>query len=454
MLAMILTMLLEWKRVFAQERTAYRAMRQALSSVCVLGRRTIARSYLVRQDEGDWSGEYKLHARSPWEAQELFEPMLKEAMALCGGTFLPLGCDDTRIRKTGKKIPSAQWGRDPLSPPFHVNLQYGVRYLHASVLLPLHQRYGVSARAVPVAFEEAPPVKKPGKKATPEQKRAYRQASREKTLSTQAVALFQALRQRVDDAGGGDKILAWAVDGSFCNRTVFTAQLARTILIARTRKDAKLCFPALSGRRLYSPEKFTPEQVRQDENRPWQQAEIFHGGKWRRVDYKEVNHVLWQRGAGTRHVRLLVVRPIPYRKTKQGRLLYRQPAFLLTTDTETPAVQLLQMYFDRWQLEVAHRELKDNFGVGQAQVRAPRSVARQPALQVATYSAIHLAALNAFGPQRPDQWAPLPPYQREQARVSCLDLIRQIRHEVLHNPDLLPFDLNITEKSLLQAATT
>jgi hypothetical protein len=172
------------------------------------------------------------------------------------------------------------------------------------------------------------------------------------------------------------------------------------------------------------------------------------------VDYKEVNNLLWQRGGGRRRLRLLVVRATPYRKTKQGRLLYRQPAFLLTTDTDTEATQLLPLYFDRRQLEVAHRELKDGFGLGQAQVRAPRSVARQPALQVATYSAIHPAALKRFGPHRPDDWGPLPRYQREKVRVSCLDLIRHVRHEVLHSRHGLPFDMNISEQSLLQAATT
>jgi hypothetical protein len=170
--------------------------------------------------------------------------MLTEAPALCPGPFLPLRADETRIRKTGKKIPSAQWGPDLLSPPFHVNLQYGVRYLHGSVLLPLHQQYGVSARAVPVWFEEAAPVRRPGKKAAPEQTKAYRKAVREKNLSTQTVALFQAMRQRVDEAGGADKRLAWALDGSFGNRTVFNAEVERTRLIARTRKDAKLCHPA------------------------------------------------------------------------------------------------------------------------------------------------------------------------------------------------------------------
>ena len=454
MLRMILTMMLEWKRVFAQKRTAQRAMRQAVSSVCVLGRRTIARSYLVRQEAGDWSSDYKLHSRRRWEPQGLFEPILKESLGLCGGKFLPLGADDTRVRKTGKKIQSAHWGRDPLSPAFHLNLQYGVRFLHASVLLPLHQRYGVSARAMPVWFEEAPPVRKPGKKATPEQKQAYRQAIREKNLSTQAVAMMQTMRQKVDQAGGAEKILAWALDGSFCNRTVFKAELERTILVARARKDAKLCHRASQGRRLYGQEKFTPEQVRTDESRPWQSAEVFHGGKWRRVDYKEVNQVLWQRGAGQKPLRLLVVRPTPYRKTKQGRLLYRQPAFLLTTDRDTAAAELLQLYFDRWQVEVAHRELKENFGLGEAQVRVPTSVARQPALMVATYSLMHLGALKAFGPHRPDQWGPVPKYQREKARVSCLDLIRQVRDEVLHSHDRLPLGMKITEKSLLQTATT
>lgn len=90
MLKIMVAILSAWEKVFAQRRTAHRAIRQALSSLCVLGRRTIARSYLVRQDPGDWSSEYKLHSRRKWEAQELFAPVLKEAIAMCPGQFLPL----------------------------------------------------------------------------------------------------------------------------------------------------------------------------------------------------------------------------------------------------------------------------------------------------------------------------------------------------------------------------
>jgi hypothetical protein len=195
----------------------------------------------VREDQRDLSAEYKLHSRSQWEAQDLFDPVLKEAILLCPGHLLPLGTDDTRLPKTGKKIKSAHWGRDPLSPPFRVNLQYGLRYLHTSVLLPLHKSEGVSARALPVFFQEVAPVAKPSKKASEEEKSAYKKQIKVNNLSTHALEMMRGMRKRVDSLGGSDKTLVFALDGSFSNKTIFTSELDRTIIIARSRKDAKLC---------------------------------------------------------------------------------------------------------------------------------------------------------------------------------------------------------------------
>jgi DDE family transposase len=453
MLPTILAILLDWNKVFPQRRTAYRAIRQALCSVCVLGRRTVARSYLVQIDQGDFSSDYKLLSRCNWLAQDLFTPILLEALSICEGKFLPLATDDTRLKKTGKKIASAHWGRDPLSPAFHVNLHYGLRFLHTAVLLPLHRKHSPSARALPVFFKEVPPVKKPSRKATDEEKRAYRKAIKERNLSTEAVAMMKQLRQRVDDLAGEAKILAFAFDGSYCNRTVLCAELERTVVIARARKDAKLYWPANQGRRIYSKESFTPEEILKDEKRQWQQARIFHGGKHRAIYYKEVNHLLWRRAGGAKQLRLIVVRPTAYRKTNKGRLLYRQAAFLLTNDKDTQATELIQIYFDRWQIEVAHKEMKESFGLGQAQVRAAASVARQPVLQVATYSAMHLAALKVYGAERSQELGPVPKYQRDKKRASCQELIRKVRQEVVEKGELLPIGLKISEKSILAAAT-
>src|SRR5215472_15969797 len=114
----------------------------------------------------------------------------------------------------------------------------------------------------------------------------------------------------------------------------------------------------------------------------------------------------WRRGGGQIPLRLLVMAPTPYRKRKSSRLYYRQPAYLLTTDLNSSARQLLQIYFDRWQIEINHRDEKDTLGVGQAQLRNVDAVPKQPVLVVAAYSALLLASLQAFGIERGQAYQP------------------------------------------------
>jgi hypothetical protein len=57
-----------------------------------------------------------------------------------------------------------------------------------------------------------------------------------------------------------------------------------------------------------------------------------------------------------------------YRKTKAGQVNYREEAYLLCDDNNLSAKKLLQAYFDRWQIEINHRDEKSILGVGQAQV--------------------------------------------------------------------------------------
>jgi hypothetical protein len=162
------------------------------------------------------------------------------------------------------------------------------------------------------------------------------------------------LRQELDQAGGPGKLLVLAGDGSFCNRTCFGGIPERSALLVRARKDAKLCFRATGdSRRVYALEKFTPEQVRKDESRVWKTSKIFYGGKRRKIRYKEVNRVYWQRGAQQRPLRLIVIAPTPYRKSKSKRLYYRDPAYLFSSDLHSSPKQLLQIYFDRWQIGVS-----------------------------------------------------------------------------------------------------
>ena len=455
LLAAWLEIIADWQGVFVQTRTFRRAVRQALGSLVCLGRRCLSRIIWTNGGQHrSWSAEYFLHSRCRWEPQELFRPILRRGLDYCPQRLVGVALDDTRLRKTGRSIRQAFYQRDPLSPPFHVNLVLGLRFLQASLLVPLHRRAAVGTRAVPIRFEEVSRVKRPGKRASEEEKKQYRQAVKQRNLSHRFVAMGQQLRRELDRAGGEGKILVLTGDGSFCNRTCFAEIAERSILLVRARKDACLCFRAAAGsRRFYGLEKFTPQQVRQEEARGWKTAKIFYGGKRRKIRYKEVADVYWQRGAGRRPLRLIVIAPTPYRKSQSKRLYYRDPAYLLTSDLHHAAKPLLQIYFDRWQIEVNHREEKDTLGVGQAQLWNVISVPKQPVLAVAAYSALLLASLQAFGAERGTAYAELPKWRRRARRPSCLDLITLLRKEMAQSPQrLAPWGFTVTDSAMVRAA--
>lgn len=455
LLAAFLDIVEDWRSVFPQQRTYRRGVRQALGSLVCLGRRCLSRIIWTNGGQHrSWSAEYFLHSRCQWEPQQLFQPILQRALAYCPQCLVGVAIDDTKLRKTGRAISQAFYQRDPLSPPFHVNLVLGLRFLQASLLMPLQRKANVGTRAVPIRFQEVSRVKRPGKKASPEQQKQYKAAVKQKNLSRSFVQMGKQLRAELDQAGGREKILVLTADGSFCNRTCFAEVPDRAALLARARKDARLCLRSTDpGRRFYALEKFTPEQVRKDDGRAWKTTRIFYGGKRRKIRYKEVADLYWQRGAGKRALRLIVIAPTPYRKSKSRKLYYRDPAYLLTTDLRSSLKQLLQIYFDRWQIEVNHREEKDTLGVGQAQLWNVTSVPKQPVLAVASYSALLLASLQAFGAERGTAYAELPKWRRNARRPSCLDLITLLRKEMTQQGQLLaPLGLKISDPELVQAS--
>ena len=446
-----LSIVAHWRSAFLQQRSWRRAVAQALGLITAFGRRTLSRAIWAQgHEQHDWSAEYRLHARSEWNPDQLFQPVLERALPLCTGPFIAIALDDTRLRKTGKKIGSAFFQRDPLSPKFRFNLMWGLRFLQASLLVPLDRTQLAAPRGLPLRFFECPAIKKPRKKATPADWNAYRDLVRHHNLSQRARQLVAGLRASLDQAGAAGRTLLIVGDNSFCNRTLFTAAWERTEILARARRDIKLCQRAAGGtQRFYDPVKFTPEQVRHDSSVPWNKARIFHGGQWRSIRFKQVTRLYWQRAAKQHPLRLIVVAPIPYYVPGRGRPHYHEAAFLLTTDLTALPEPLLQAYFDRWQIEVNHREEKDTLGVGQAQLRSERSVPRQPPFVVAAYSALLLAGLLTYGPDRGERYLPLPKWRRKASRPSCLDLVTQLRKEMADHPELLvPFGFKISWKSL------
>jgi hypothetical protein len=320
LLHILLSIFSEWKDVFYKTSTFTLCVAHAFCGLKIMHRKTITNFIrLLGLELDNWSKHYKLYSRSPWKPEALFQPIIKRACSLGNGEYIQLAGDYTSVKKTGKHIPNTAWIRDPMSPKFRHNLMLGHTFIHIALTLPCYQFSPLAARSLPVRWKLLPKMKKPTKRSPKEKHEEYKHFLEENNRSKIFIKTLKELRQAVDEAGHKDKKLLVALDGDFCNRHILTSDCERTHFVVRGKKNLKLCFRSKEGgRRFYAKEKFTPEEIRQDKSIEWRMAKVFHGGKWREVDYKEIKEVYWQGSTKRKELRLIVVRPIPYRKTKKG----------------------------------------------------------------------------------------------------------------------------------------
>jgi hypothetical protein len=226
------------------------------------------------------------------------------------------------------------------------------------------------------------------------------------------------------------------VDGRFTNKTFLKNAPAEVVIVGRIRGDARLheavepSVPSAAGGRprRYGKALPTPEQVRHDDQIPWQHVEAFAAGQRHPFKIKTLDNVRWRVTGARRTLRLIVIAPLGYRPRKGHRVLYRQPAYLICTDTSAPLAQVLQAYLWRWGIEVNFRDEKTLLGVGQARVRNPHSVQHVPATAVAAYAMLLLAALRAQGAPT----LPPPAWRRSRPapHATSAALINQLRCEL------------------------
>jgi hypothetical protein len=344
--------------------------------------------------------------------------------------------DDSLLRRSGLQTPGVAWRRDPLGPHFQTNFVRGQRFLQISAAMAGKDG---AFRLAPVAFLHTPTPSKPGSKATADEAKQYRSDAASSRLSLRAAQQMILLRESLDlDPGGRDRPLFLAFDGGYTNATVLKKIPVRTTCIGRIRKDAKLCFtpnPDLikpRGRRLrYGTDAPTPEELRTDDSVPWEEMTFAHSGIPHPLRYKRLRNIMWRAAGVDRILQMIVIAPLAYRLRKGSRLLYRNPAFLICTDPALEPRQIIEAYFQRWDIEVNFRDEKTLLGVGQAQVRNKVSVESAPAFAVASYALLLVSGQLAFR-HSSDGLLPLPKWAApsKRPRTSTQQLIHQLRAEV------------------------
>jgi hypothetical protein len=433
------SLLQDWRQVFSQKRTFARARRLTLGLLVCLRLHLTSRALCATGRQFvDWSADYRLCSRSVWNPQRLFDPLFDHLPALLPAPGAPViaALDDTLCKKTGRHIPGVGMGRDPMSPAFHVNLCYGLRFVQVSLLVSPVGTPG-AARALPVRFDCAPPAVKPKKNAAPEMQAAYKEEKKLRALPLAGLAAIGSVRQSLDERPEtAQRQLIVSGDGSYTNKSVLRHLPPRTTFIGRIRKDAKLHLPlperdgAVGRPRLYGPQAPTPEQILEDDSIPVVKILCFAAGALREIPVKVYGPVYWRKAGVDVPLLLVVIKPLGYRLRIGSKLLYRQPAFLVCTDVHLDLQLLVQSYIQRWEIECNHRDEKSLLGVAQGQVRSPLAVSRLPQFQVAAYSLLLLASLLSSGFQRTADYLPLPKWRQQAARPSLLDLLNLLRQQI------------------------
>jgi DDE superfamily endonuclease len=409
-----------------------------LSSLLCLGRHTVTGLLTTSGSQfQDWSATYRLFSQDRVPVPEIFSVVRRGiANQLPAGAPFSAVLDDSLLRRSGLHTPGVAWRRDPLGPRFQTNFVRAQRFLQISAAMP--GKEGVF-RLAPIAFLHTPTPQKPDRKATADQVAQYRRDASLSRLSLRAAQQMIQLRQTLDqDPGGRERILILTFDGGYTNSTVLKQIPPHTICIGRIRKDAKLCFTPDSclmkprGRHLrYGALAPTPEQFRTDNAEPWETMTFAHSGVSHLLRFKRRQNMMWRTTGTGQILQLIVIAPLAYRLRKGSKLLYRHPAFLICTDPALEPRQIIEAYFQRWDIEVNFRDEKTLLGVGQAQVRNAVSVESAPAFAVAAYGMLLVSGQLAFGNSNVGL-LPQPKWSGSSKgpRTSTQQLIHQLRAEV------------------------
>jgi len=384
----------------------------------------------------DWSGDYRLFEKGRFNPDRLFTPALRRTLAALGeDQDIVAHLDDTRCRRWGKKVSGASWHRDPLGPHFRTNFLWANRFLQISLSLP-EGAAPCGARAIPVDLQHCPCQRKPKPKDSPEAWKEWKEIRKRQRLPRIAAERLSKLREGLDKIEAAkNRRLVVSVDGGLTNTTFFAGTPDNIAKIGRIRKDAKLyALPQDSnprGRpRIYGEQLPTPQAIRADENHPWTQERAWAAGREHVFKIKTLSQVRW-RGAGKQNLRLVIVAPLHYRLSKESRILYHDPAYLICTDPDLPLEKLIQDFVWRWGIEVNFRDEKTLLGMGEAQVWTPTSVALVPAFIAAAYACLQLAVHETYG-EKGKCPLPNPKWQRRKTeeRITTPQMIKMLRGEL------------------------
>lgn len=381
-----------------QTRSAAQLERLSYGLILNLGRQTMTQT-LVALGEGETppSASYDLFHEPRISIEQLRTTLVHQVLGPMGRHRpVVVVLDSTQLPRAGKEMPGVGWTKALASPPWKPGLMRAQRWEGLSLLLP--RSSAGETRAVPLWFEPAPTPK-----ATPwceHLPRTEWEAGRD--------ALWWLRGQLVDVDQRHREILAIA-DGSYAVAPLLRELPYQTTLLARCAKNRALFAlptppePGTRGRpRCYGAHGPRPSDLLHDRRQRWRTATVTIRSRRIPLTYCVTGPWLIKSAPG-QPLFLLVVKGI--RKIRHGRELVRDPTYWIVTAKKhgngwvlpfTPQ-SLLAWAWQRWEVEVMHRELKSGFGLGQQQAWSDTGAAVTTQWVVWSYATLLVAGYHTWG---------------------------------------------------------
>lgn len=389
--------------VFKQQRIYRRVLALVLAEIMVFGRHTVTQLLVaLGLNEQDWSSWYRLF-KQRFQAEPAARVLLAESLKHVGAdeVYVVAG-DGTQTPRSSGRMEGVGWLRNMRSPAFKIGIHRAQRWFNGSWLMPAQNGY---SRAMPLRWLPA---------FTPKSKR---QAHEPATEWQAAVAFLTWLRMQLSALGRGSQRLLMVADGSYDTLALWKHLPAEVILLARSAKHRVLYHlpAATTGRgrpRKYGDRAATPQQLWRS-HQGWRKIKLLIRGHTRRLQYR-VEGPFVRQGAADTPLFLLIVRGQTYQR--HSRRKHRPPVPYLVNAVfkqgvwtlPLPAATLIFWAWQRWEVEVCHRELKSNFGLGHKQCWHPISAVASVQWSAWVYAVLLLAGYRTWGvcgaPSVPTRW--------------------------------------------------
>lgn len=414
---------------FGQERVYLRAVLLALAEIMSFGQHHITdllRSVGLTQE--DWTAWYRL-LQKPTRMDEarLAQVMVQQTWQHKGddGVYV-VGVDSTTVPRTSQRMEGTSWHKCPRNPAWQVGIHRAQRFVHLSWLAPLEAGY---SRAIPLRWWPCFPEK------------AVRRAHEAQVEQQTGVEALKWLRSELDQQDQAPPLLCLA-DGSYDRPDFWTQLPPQTFALVRTAKNRvlKALPPPYNGRgrrRLYGERRPAP-QAYLAQHAGWKTVHVPVRGHQRRMVVRVEGPCLREKMPAV-PLMLIAVRGQQWRKA--GRQQRREPVFYLVNavfrdrqwQLPLPLETLLAWAWQRWELEVVHREVKSGFGLGDKQCFHPHAAVTSVQWSAWVYSLLALTTYRRLGaataPKRPAAW------QRSTRRWTLQTVLDAFRLELMTASD-------------------